>query len=209
MNRYTASKLSNTLQNLGYSVSVRKIQYYAYEKNMFPHLKAGKEAFSDRELEDVIKIQKLQKCTSLKLDEIKEIIKDKSIDDIDKYITGTYYSTFIPNLDSIDSCKRNLNSQSNYLNAFQANSFSSSNNGVCLSDYNNKSNLNSLDKYGLTNNVSKYSLEACANNTSIKEEKIQNTENRVISVNKDITLTVSSNIDNEKLKKIINFINQL
>lgn len=207
METYTVEGLSKLLKDLGYDVSTRTIKYYAYEKNMFPNLKAGKKSFTKAELDDIIKIQKLKNCTSLKLDEIKDLIKEKSIVEIDDYITSRYYKAYFnkknfgqkPSLnmtifnDKSISFSNNLNIENNIRNSFLEN------NQVQYNSFNCVDTLN-------------VNLENKTNNTmsSIKTNDIDKSNNkRTIKVTEDITLMVNENINTEKLKEIVNFIKNL
>lgn len=212
MGTYTVEELSKQLKDMGYNVSPRTIKYYAYEKNMLQNLKAGKKSFTESELYDIIKIQKLKNCTPMKLDEIREFIKDNDVLDVDNYIVKQYSTTISKS--SSDS----MSSANSYVN-----SFNNAINMAMMSSDCNWNNMTSNYAMPLENSYGSNSIEylnydlgmmSCCN-FSNKELSIENEddchkkEKRSIQVTDDILLTVTKDVDNEKLKKIVNFIKDL
>lgn len=209
MDNYTVESLSELLKNMGYNVSPRTIKYYAYEKNMLSNLKPGKKSFTKTELDDIIKIQKLKNCTSLKLDEIKEIIKDKNIQEVNDYIAGRYYKSCFDEKSAISNTMFSVaNDNSMSFNSslsckdsnenFIKRSFSGDNQAF-HGGYIGDKIVNPLDQYNINNKMPV--INSCENKESVSK--------RTIKVTDDITLTITENIDTKKLKEIINFIKNL
>ena len=76
---YSAKTISQKLIDDGYKdMTVRKVNFYAFEKKMFAVSGNGKEAFSESDYEKLKTIAFLRENTKYTLDEIKEMIKEKS-----------------------------------------------------------------------------------------------------------------------------------
>lgn len=211
METYTVEELSKQLKDMGYDVSSRTIKYYAYEKNMLQNLKAGKKSFTKDELDDIIKIQKLKNCTSMKLDEIREFIKNKDVFDIDNYIANQYCTTILKSSSSMNSKKSYADSLNNGINMAMLSSDCSWNNMTTnyAMPLGNSYRGCSIEK--LNYDLGAISCYSSSNEKlSIKNESdYHKKEKRSIQVTDDILLTVTKDVNNEKLKKIVNFIKDL
>lgn len=192
METYTVEELSKQLKDMGYDVSSRTIKYYAYEKNMLQNLKAGKKSFTKDELDDIVKIQKLKNCTSMKLDQIREFIKNKDVCDIDNYIANQYCNTIFKSSSSVDS------------NHYYTGTLNNSMNMTSLSN-----NYNWSDTKANSRGIQAY-CKSTEKEVSVKNNaNDSNKTKRSIQVTDDILITVTKNVDNEKLKQIVKFIKSL
>lgn len=54
MKKYTAKSLSKALREIGYDISARTINYYAYDKNMFSNLQQGKEVKENKDIVEYV-----------------------------------------------------------------------------------------------------------------------------------------------------------
>lgn len=89
---YTAEELVNKLKKEeNIAISVRTLNYYAYDKKMFPNLNKGKCSFTDEEYELLKRISYLKDKTSMTLDKIKECItnEDEYSKQVDNVITDS------------------------------------------------------------------------------------------------------------------------
>lgn len=89
---YSAREVINKLNNKGYDIELRKLNYYVSEKKMI-ELNKGKNAYTNENIDDIEKILILKK-TNLKLDEIKDIIKDNSLEEIKRNYINPYNYIF-------------------------------------------------------------------------------------------------------------------
>lgn len=264
---YTAESLVNKLrEEEGVSISVRTLNYYAYDKKMFPDLGKGKCAFTDKEYEMLKRITYLKDKTSMSLDEIRDCIaNDKEYDkQVDNVVTDavsrskTYsvsasetYSaatTDAPMTISMRSAKQSktafINSVTSKLpennfdeprgfNDFMNNCFSQSVSS-CSSNVEGNSVAYSDDSCNLSNGQMSVCDGLCASTTayngyddnsctSVKDvipqtfviptpmvtetAKTYREQETTVRINKDVTITVSSDVSRERLIEIINFIN--
>ena len=155
---YTAKELSEKLINEGFSdMSVRKINYYAFEKKMFPVSGTGKSVFSEDDYDKLKSIAFLRENSKLSLEDIKEKIKNNSFQDIDN-------SNLNKTIDEYTS--RNLQSTS-----FVANNI------CCLDNFEEKT-LPSFTTSACSNTVSteSYSLNSTVySNSSSPNQSISST----------------------------------
>ncbi len=81
--RYTAEEAAQVLQAEGDSeISKRTVNYYAFEKGMFEVSETGKRCFTEADLDKIRAIRLLREHTSLTLEQIKTVIRDRSLDEI-------------------------------------------------------------------------------------------------------------------------------
>ena len=94
---YSAKELSEKLINDGFpDMSVRKINYYAFEKKMFPVTGSGKNVFSDEDYDKLKSIAFLRQNSNYSLDEIRDKIMTHSFQEVDQMVlskTITEYTT--------------------------------------------------------------------------------------------------------------------
>ena len=265
---YTAEELVNKLkQEENIAISVRTLNYYAYDKKMFPNLSKGKCSFTDEEYELLKRISYLKDKTSMTLDKIKDCITNeeeysKQVDNVISdsvtrsrsysVTTGETYSATTSDKPMTISMRNSLTSQETFINSVSTelpkNNFNES---KSFNDYiNNSSNdfyasscspnletdcnctAYSDDNSIATNQISSTCICTSTStigdfnngNTSAKDilpqsyivpatpnmEKKQQfkEQDTTVRINKDVTITVSSNVSRERLIEIINFINQ-
>ena len=186
---YTAEEIVKKLkEEENYAISVRTLNFYAYDKKMFPNLSKGKSCFSDNELELLKRIKYLKENTSLTLDEIKECIADDK-----KYET------------QVEAAVTKALDGSEMLCLFEGKSFKRQMMPSCCSDTLSSTSFNTVSTTNTSflNSVSTSSF--CMENDATASQQSSNTQ--TIRVNEDITLTVSSNMPTERLREIIKFIN--
>ena len=258
---YTAETLVNKLrEEEGISISVRTLNYYAYDKKMFPDLGKGKCVFTDREYEMLKRITYLKDKTSMSLDEIRDCIAndteyDKQVDTVitDAVSRSKTYSVSVgetysaattdkpmtismrnvmpcsdafmnSSSDFSDSNLSKPNSMNDFINNCSSQSFppvhtlscdcaSFSDNDDCgastqtvCENYDSTSLGYSNFTHASTND---YVSSAFPMPTALQTEKksIFEEKDTVVRINKDVTITVSSNVSRERLIEIINFIN--
>lgn len=81
---YTAKELSEKLISDGFpDMTVRKINYYAFEKKMFPVTGTGKSVFSDEDYDKLKSIAFLRENSKYSLEEIKEKIEQHTFQELD------------------------------------------------------------------------------------------------------------------------------
>ena len=84
---YTAKELSEKLINDGFTdMTVRKINYYAFEKKMFPVTGTGKSVFSDADYDKLKSIAFLRENSKHSLEEIKEKIEQHTFQELDNML---------------------------------------------------------------------------------------------------------------------------
>lgn len=206
MNFYTAEELITKLhEENNIIISLRTLNYYAYDKKMFPNLQKGKKAFSDNECELINRISYLKDKTSLTLDEIKVYINDDN-----KYneIVNSIVSDTVTRSGLTSPCFASNNSVTSYTvidtnisdivtsnyDTTMTNKVSFPSSSLLSNHY--SSNLNSIECDNFIPQSQTTELPTYSRDTTVR-------------INKDVTITVSSNISKEKLIKIINFINSL
>ena len=81
---YSTKEISEKLINDGFpEMTVRKINYYAFEKKMFPILGTGKNVFSDADYDKLKSIAFLRENSKYSLEEIKEKIQQHTFQELD------------------------------------------------------------------------------------------------------------------------------
>ena len=225
MNNYSAEALVKKLydeENI--IISTRTLNYYAYDKKMFPDLAKGKNCFTDKEYELLKKISYLKDRTSFTLDEIKTYICD---DEKYKNITQSIVSDTVTRgsqtlnssisfntendkksaLDKTFTCCNSITSDFNFCEQ-QSDDLNTLYKTSTSSPVTNKLNLDNLDYFS---NLTHRNVSSNASvNTSYdftKEQTHNQDDSTVVKINKDVTITVSSNVSRERLIEIINFIN--
>lgn len=175
--KYSAEDVAKLLQSEGYSdVTRRTVNYYAFDKGMFPVQEAGKKCFSQREVDKIRAIRLLKEHTNMTLEQIKKVINEHSLDEIKEICVSRtlsispYYSQNV-GLNSIGNVSSYCNSISGSRSVNQ--------------------------NFSMMRSVSENSLSSQSNESD---------KSRTIKVNNDITLILSSNVDNDKLFKLIDFI---
>lgn len=81
---YNADEVAKKLQEEGYEINKRTVNYYAFEKKLF-EVEGGKNCFTDKEVKKIKYIKDLQQYTTYTLQQIKDIINrytDEEIMDI-------------------------------------------------------------------------------------------------------------------------------
>lgn len=263
---YTAESLVNKLrEEEGVSISVRTLNYYAYDKKMFPNLGKGKCSFTDKEYEMLKRITYLKDKTSMSLDEIRECIaNDKEYDkQVDNVVTDavsrsktysvatnetysasttnepmtvsmrgvTTHSDIFVNSVSSDLPYSNLDkteSMNEFMNSCSSQNFVSSSSlscdGIAFADDGNyeTSAQNTCNTYQSTtlgySNATGTSAKDSLGGTFIvpmptstmlqtETKKAYEEKDTTVRINKDVTITVSSDVSRERLIEIINFIN--
>ena len=234
---YTAETLVNKLrEDEGISISVRTLNYYAYDRKMFPNLGKGKCAFSDEEYKLLKRITYLKDKTSMSLDEIKDCISNdveynKKVnnliaDTVMRSQTGEIastetYSNFVApmSIDLSDKSKDDvafLNSCCSF-GSTETNAITS---GQTRQPYITSDNFVPTTSTGIaTSNLSTYPQQSYdsydTNHTASGHISMNYQETQpeapksetTVRINKDVTITVSSDISRERLIEIINFIN--
>lgn len=214
---YTAEEMVNKLhKEENVLISVRTLNYYAYDKKMFPNLQKGKSAYTDEEYEILKRIVYLKNKTSMSLDEIKSCVSNDNC--YDKQVNSILSDSFAETeRHSLVNPKMKLNSD----NTLFANSFSTPtidtgfdtnyDNTVCYSNSVSGSNMQSCNSYytdSLPSNINKVDSQSFIScQRSLPKETPSTVGETTVKINKDITITVSPNISKEKLIEIINFIN--
>lgn len=85
-NHYSAEDVANILRSEGFSdINKRTVNYYAFDKKMFDIQGTGKKCFTDRELDKIRAIRLLREHTNLTLDQIKQIINTRSLEEIKQF----------------------------------------------------------------------------------------------------------------------------
>ena len=243
---YTADALIAKLKDEeNIIISARTLNYYAYDKKMFPCLKKGKCSFTDEEYELLKRIAYLKDKTSMSLDQIKECITDddKYTEQVNSIIT--------------DSVLRSQTYSGGITNSQNSNfTFATSNLQIATKDeefapqpigdflyqaFKNDANSNSvpIDSSAIshgtaTNSASLNAMQVscdtdCYCNTTLDEsvgvtycntahscipqqispmpKETAKKNETTVRINKDVTITVSSDVSKERLIEIINFIN--
>ena len=214
---YTAEEMVNKLhKEENVLISVRTLNYYAYDKKMFPNLKKGKSAYTDEEYEILKRIVYLKNKTAMSLDEIKSCVSN-----------DTCYNAQVNSVlsDSFAETERNssINPQMKQSidNTLFANSFSTAltdadvnsnfDNTVCYSNSASVSNFQAYDSCytgSIPSNINKVnSQNFISSQRSVSNKTPSTVGETTVKINNDVTITVSSNISKEKLIEIINFIN--
>lgn len=218
---YSTNDIINKLkQEDDIDISARTINYYAYDKKMFPDLQKGKNCFSDREVELIKRIVYLKNRTSLSLDEIKDCIQDDY-----KYLLTT---SEIVNTTLTEAATRGVpsNFAQTFSTASSCNFCNSSETITCSnslsSDTAYADNLDNSQLYksnfDLGNNLysgaistsscsSASTPQASLKHSVLKSENINNKSQQTVKINSNITITVSDKITREQLIDIINYIN--
>lgn len=89
--RYSAAEVAKLLSSSGLKITRRTINYYAFEKKMFELPISGKKIFTNKEIDKIQAIVFLQKSTDFTLDQIKSIINESSLDEIQKKHAGSFW----------------------------------------------------------------------------------------------------------------------
>ena len=209
-------------------ITARTINYYAYDKKMFPDLQKGKNSFSDREVELIKRIVHLKNRTSLSLHEIKEWIQDDY-----KYLTTT---SDIVNSAISEGMTRSVNASSHTFSTSASTAlngqsdvsfcnYCNSSSSIC-SDLTSETYSDTSTYYGDFND---YDFNKTVPNKQINfpsvqpsitpliisqpfvpnctEENKSTNQDKTVKINSEITITVSDKISKEQLIDIINYIN--
>jgi DNA-binding transcriptional MerR regulator len=183
---YTAKEVAQKLQKEGYSdVTARTVNYYAFEKKMFEVSLTGKNCFTEKEIEKIKAIKKLQQTTNFTLEQIKEIINRYDYEDIVERTSPIVYQKvedFYQSLGYMKSLITSSIQSSSMSNCFQ--NFQSS----CFS----------------ANCQSSQTVTSAA----VDVLRIDGGQ-RTIRINQDITLTVSNQIDIDTLAQIVKSIQKI
>lgn len=194
-NRYSAKEVSDIISSSKeFEISARTVNYYVFDKKLFNIDVTGKKAFTDKEIDKIRGILILKKYTNFTLDQIKEIINRFTILEIEKKFEKVNVYENIQNL---------------YMN-----SVSSYDSSDCHNIHPNtaiEENANYANTYSNTMYDAATISTADENANSVNSITTHNAvtipnKSRTIKINDDITLFVSGNIDNIKLKQIIEII---
>jgi len=181
---YTAKEVAKKLRDEGYlDVTSRMVNYYAFEKKMFDVSLTGKKCFTEKEIEKIKGIKRLQKTTNFTLEQIKEIINKYNFKDIMVRISPIVYQNvedFYQSPGYIQSLASSSAKTDNYLQC--------SRNSCLNAD-------NQLTQNIITNTI-----------TDMKEINIGQ---RTIKVNQDVNLTVSNQVNTDTLIEIVKCIQQI
>lgn len=182
---YSAKEIAELLNKDGFmDVTSRTVNYYAFDKKMFEITSSGKKCFSEIELKKIKGIKKLQEATNFTLEQIKEVINKYSYEEIEARFSPVSYRNvgeFESTYSSIDTDTPNL------INSNRSTNFSS------LIGHQPQIKTKSF-------------TEAVSNSVNIEQ---QNTLQRNLRINEDITLTISDNINTEKLQEIVKNIQEI
>lgn len=171
---YSAKEVAELLRKEGLTdITSRTINYYAFDKKMFNINSVGKKCFTNIEIDKIKGIKKLQELTKFTLEQIKEIINKYSYEEIESRFSQISYKT-------VEDFKSTYSVKSMAPRVFSNNINLNSSSNECNSSYYANSDINIEE-------------------INLKSNNLQ----RNLRINEDITLTISNNIDNEKLQKIV------
>lgn len=183
---YTAKEVAQNLQSEGYTdVTARTVNYYAFEKKMFDVSLTGKNCFTEKEIEKIKAIKKLQKTTNFTLEQIKEIINKYDYNDIVERTSPIVYQKVEDFYQSPGYMQSLITS--NAKGSSESNYFSNPQNGCFAVDYHTSQSATDVTFDMLRTNGGQ----------------------RTIKINQDITLTVSNQVDNNTVTQIVESIHKI
>ncbi|QUH21910.1 hypothetical protein [Alkaliphilus sp. B6464] len=180
--KYSAKEIADIISSSGeFDISTRTVNYYAFDKKLFKLDNTGKNVFTDVEIKKIKGILILKKYTNFTLKQVKDIINQFSLEEIEERFKG-------------------INIYENTTDFYQSNT---------SSYVAKKIHFNNTDDIIKQNKSVERSFLA-ASSTEDYSNKMKNNNTKItIKINKDITLVVSNDIDSNKLTKIIEIINIL
>lgn len=193
---YSTKQVIEKLKERGYDISERTINYYVFDKKMFP-IDSGKNSFTENEIDKIEAIILYKKHTDMTLNEIKEKINQSSF-----YLK-----------DTVDFCANNTIQSIQSYYTREAYGLSSSVNSIykasipeisCVTntDFGSCSyNRTEVDNY--KDGLLKSNFDQ--NNSLNSRLNKQNT----IKINNSITLITANNISDSKITQIIKSINNI
>lgn len=218
---YTAEQIVKKLKDEeNVLISVRTLNYYAYDKKMFPQLKHGKSCYSDTEYELLKRIAFLKEKSSMTLEDIKQCILDDEqynskvnsimADTVDRFSKATYTSANNSGCyGEVDSSEYSLRSTS--FSTSGCTTLDASQSLTCL----NSVTMMQDETFATPTNASFGGFRSCEtmslddlNDYFEEKPKIEEEKFTTVKINRDVTITVSKNISRERLIEIVNFINQ-
>ena len=106
---YSAKEISEKLINDGFEdMTVRKINYYAFEKKMFPITGSGKSVFSEEDYVKLKSIAFLRQNSIYSLDEIKNKISTHSFQELDEMVLSKTITEYTSRNTITTDCLNNV-----------------------------------------------------------------------------------------------------
>lgn len=196
---YTAKEVAELLQAEGdTTITSRTVNYYAFEKNMFKVSGVGKGCFTDEDVDKIRAIRLLQESDrGLTLEKIKEKINKYTINEIREICTRKAIE------------KLNVYGYLPY--RISQGTLASSSYSTHGSDMVSSACSVHTTSSGMTYTHGISPKEIQYNHAVGRVDSLKQTGNsiRIIKVNDDITLQLSSDVDTKTLKKIIEYINDI
>lgn len=223
---YSAKELATKLQNDGFNISTRTINYYVFEKKMFEISNSGRNVFTDTDYDKLKAILFLKENSNLSLEEIKNEILTKTYDEIVNSKVSTVLNTYTNNFTQTEIIKPPIPENTNFLRScstdglFTNNVCATESNSVCssvtsfatttscCSDSVNTSNGISLQAYSNSPSTTAKSLNyenpkpSYTLQTLPKKETKENKSTKIL-LSKGIFLEYTENADMKQVKKIV------
>lgn len=191
MQRFSAKEVQELLSKKGIPISLRTIHYYVSELKLIEVSKSRK-TFTEEDILKIEHIKLIQKYSNLSLKKIKELIKNKSLKEIET-ISLQLANKELLDINKVYSISNSIISQSNIsLDSEQSN-------------FNLTNSFNHVEEYISFNDKKLLPNEVTVNSKTCNEVK-QNYQNNFLKITEEITLMYSKEISNKKLDKIIQFI---
>lgn len=219
---YSAKELATKLQNDGFNISARTINYYVFEKKMFEVSNSGRNVFTDTDYDKLKAILFLKENSNLSLEEIKNEILTKTYDEIVNSKVSTVLNTYTNNFTSSESINTPVVESTNFFRSCTTDSLFANN--ICTTDSNSvasvtncatttsySDNINSngisLQSYanGVVTTAKSPNFEtskSCTIQTLPKKETKENKLTKIL-LSKGIFLEYTENADMEQVKKIV------
>lgn len=217
---YSAKELATKLQNDGFNITTRTINYYVFEKKMFEISNSGRNVFTDTDYNKLKAILFLKENSNLSLEEIKNEILTKTYDEIVNSKVSNVINTYTNSCTTFDNINPSIPDNTNFFRSCSTDSMFTNN--VCVS--NSPSVCASLTTYATTtscsSNVSNssngISLQASTEDFSATPLNYETTKTPTIQtlpkkekketkilLTKGIFLEYTENADMEQVKKIV------
>ena len=221
---YSAKELATKLQNDGFNISTRTINYYVFEKKMFEISNSGRNVFTDNDYNKLKAILFLKENSNLSLEEIKNEISIKTYDEIVDSKVSTVINTYTNTFTSSESLNPSVANSTNFFRSCTTDTLFANN--VCITEpdsvstvsncstttsysdnVSNSSNGISLQSYanGIITTAKTPNFEAtksCTIQTLPKKEIKENKSTKLL-LSKGIFLEYTENADMEQVKKIV------